>query len=48
MYGTLFAVTVPIENNFPKTEVISYLREKSGELFEPRLVDVFLAVVEAE
>lgn len=38
----------PYRKHLPKTEVISYLREKSGELFEPRLVDVFLAVVEAE
>lgn len=38
----------PYRKQLPKKEVINYLREKSGELFEPRLVDVFLAVVEAD
>ena len=38
----------PYRGPMPKEEVITYLREKSGALFEPRLVDVFLAVVEAE
>jgi PAS domain S-box-containing protein len=38
----------PYRKPMPKPEVISYLREKSGELFEPKLVDVFLAVVESQ
>jgi PAS domain S-box-containing protein len=38
----------PYRKQLPKAEVMKYLRDKSGELFEPRLVDVFLAVVEAE
>ena len=38
----------PYRKPMPKTEVISYLREKSGELFEPRLVDVFLGVVDSQ
>lgn len=38
----------PYRKKLPKTEVITYLREKSGGLFEPRLVDIFLAVVETE
>jgi PAS domain S-box-containing protein len=38
----------PYRKQLPKAEVISYLREKSGELFEPRLVDVFLAVMGAD
>jgi PAS domain S-box-containing protein len=37
----------PYRKPLPKTEVISYLREKSGELFEPKLVDVFLAIIES-
>lgn len=37
----------PYRKQLPKAEVVGYLREKSGELFEPRLVDAFLAVVEA-
>lgn len=37
----------PYRKKIPQKEVITYLREKSGQLFEPRLVDVFLAVVEA-
>ncbi len=36
----------PYRKSMPREEVISYLREKSGTLFESRLVDVFLAVVE--
>ncbi len=38
----------PYRKPMPKDEVITYLREKSGTLFEPRLVDVFLAVVETD
>jgi PAS domain S-box-containing protein len=38
----------PYRKQLPKSEVVTYLREKSGELFEPRLVDVFLAVMEAQ
>jgi PAS domain S-box-containing protein len=38
----------PYRKRLPKTEVINYLREKSGELFEPRLVDVFLKIMETE
>ncbi len=38
----------PYRKAMPKAEVISYLREKSGELFEPRLVDIFLAAMENE
>ena len=38
----------PYRKAMPKAEVISYLREKSGELFEPRLVDIFLVAMENE
>lgn len=38
----------PYRKQLPKADVIKYLREKSGELFDPKLVDVFLAVVEAD
>jgi response regulator RpfG family c-di-GMP phosphodiesterase len=31
----------------PRREVIAYLHEKSGVLFDPKLVDIFLAVMEA-
>jgi PAS domain S-box-containing protein len=37
----------PYRKKLPQQEVVAYLREKSGQLFEPRLVDVFLAVVES-
>jgi PAS domain S-box-containing protein len=36
----------PYRKKIPQKEVIAYLREKSGHLFEPRLVEVFLSVVE--
>ena len=38
----------PYRKKMPPPEVIAYLREKSGNLFEPRLVEVFLSMVEAE
>ena len=38
----------PYRKKMPQKEVITYLREKSGQLFEPRLIDVFLAVVETQ
>ena len=38
----------PYRRAMPKAEVVSYLREKSGELFEPRLVDIFLSAMEIE
>ncbi len=38
----------PYRKKMPAKEVISYLREKSGQLFDPKLVDVFLSVVETE
>jgi PAS domain S-box-containing protein len=38
----------PYRKKMPPPEVMAYLRDKSGNLFEPRLVDVFLAMIEAE
>jgi PAS domain S-box-containing protein len=36
----------PYRKKMPQKEVIRYLREKSGQLFDPRLVDVFLSIME--
>jgi putative nucleotidyltransferase with HDIG domain len=38
----------PYRKKMPQQEVVNYLREKSGILFDPKLVDVFLSVVESE
>jgi PAS domain S-box-containing protein/putative nucleotidyltransferase with HDIG domain len=38
----------PYRKKLPRKEVIAYLREKSGTLFEPRLVDIFLEMIEKE
>jgi HD-GYP domain-containing protein (c-di-GMP phosphodiesterase class II) len=38
----------PYRKKLPREEVVRYLREKSGCLFEPRLVEVFLSVMEKE
>mgnify|MGYP001218919931 CR=1 FL=1 len=38
----------PYRKKLPRNEVIAYLREKSGTLFEPRLVDIFLEMIETE
>jgi HD-GYP domain-containing protein (c-di-GMP phosphodiesterase class II) len=38
----------PYRKRLPQAEVIRFLREKSGHLFDPRLVDVFLSVMETE
>jgi PAS domain S-box-containing protein/putative nucleotidyltransferase with HDIG domain len=38
----------PYRKKLPRDEVVRYLREKSGCLFEPRLVEVFLSVMEKE
>jgi len=38
----------PYRKKLPRNEVIAYLREKSGTLFEPRLVDIFLEMIERE
>ncbi len=36
----------PYRKKMPHREVIRYLREKSGQLFDPKLVDVFLSIME--
>jgi len=36
----------PYRKKMPHREVIRYLREKSGQLFDPRLIDVFLSIME--
>jgi PAS domain S-box-containing protein len=38
----------PYRKKLPQQEVVAYLREKSGQLFEPRLVDIFLSVMETQ
>ena len=36
----------PYRKKMPRWEVVSYLREKSGILFDPKLVDIFLSVID--
>jgi HD-GYP domain-containing protein (c-di-GMP phosphodiesterase class II) len=36
----------PYRKKMPHREVIRYLREKSGQLFDPKLIDVFLTIME--
>jgi PAS domain S-box-containing protein len=38
----------PYRKKLPPAEVTRYLQKKSGQLFEPRLVDVFLSVMESQ
>ncbi len=38
----------PYRKKLPQHEVIAYLRENSGQLFEPGLVDLFLEVIKNE
>ncbi|MBL8097642.1 MAG: PAS domain S-box protein [Anaerolineales bacterium] len=38
----------PYRKKLPRKEVIAYLQEKSGTLFESRLVDIFLEMIETE
>ncbi len=38
----------PYRKKMPRAEVVSYLCDNSGKLFDPRLVDVFMSVIEKE
>jgi HD-GYP domain-containing protein (c-di-GMP phosphodiesterase class II) len=38
----------PYRKKMPPLEVARYLREKSGQLFDPKLIDIFLSVVESK
>jgi PAS domain S-box-containing protein/putative nucleotidyltransferase with HDIG domain len=38
----------PYRKKMPREEVITYLREKAGQLFDPKLVEIFLKVVQGE
>jgi PAS domain S-box-containing protein len=38
----------PYRKKMPPMEVVRYLREKSGQLFDPKLVEVFLSVVDIQ
>jgi PAS domain S-box-containing protein len=38
----------PYRKKLPQAEVIHYMREKSGSHFEPKLIDLFLAIIEAQ
>jgi PAS domain S-box-containing protein len=37
----------PYRKALPKEEVVAYVRENSGKHFDPRLVDVFLSIIES-
>lgn len=38
----------PYRNAWPRPDVIDYLREKAGILFDPKIVDIFLRMMEKE
>jgi len=38
----------PYRKKLPHAEVIRYLREKSGSLFDPKLIDLFLGIMESQ
>ncbi|MFN8411517.1 MAG: PAS domain S-box protein [Anaerolineales bacterium] len=38
----------PYRKSMPRHEVIAYIKDKSGTLFDPNLVQVFLSMIEAE
>jgi len=38
----------PYRKKMPHKEVVRYLREKSGKLFDPRLIDIFLSIMETQ
>ncbi len=38
----------PYRKKMPQHEVVAYLREKSGSLFDPKLVDTFLYIIQAD
>lgn len=38
----------PYRKKLPRNEVITYLKEKAGTLFDPRLVELFLSTIENE
>jgi len=38
----------PYRKKLPRREVAEYIREKSGTLFDPKLVDVFLSAIQTE
>lgn len=38
----------PYRKKMPRSEVIKYLRDNSGKLFDPKLVEVFMSVIEKE
>jgi PAS domain S-box-containing protein len=38
----------PYRKSMPRNEVVTYLRENAGILFDPKLVDVFLTVIETQ
>jgi putative two-component system response regulator len=38
----------PYRKKMPRSEVIKYLRDNSGKLFDSKLVEVFMSVIEKE
>jgi PAS domain S-box-containing protein len=38
----------PYRKKLPRDQVIAYLQEKSGSLFDPKLVELFLSIIESE
>jgi len=38
----------PYRKKMPRAEVVAYLRENAGKLFDPKLIDVFMSVIEKE
>jgi PAS domain S-box-containing protein len=38
----------PYRKKMPQSEVVAYIREKSGSLFDPKLVDIFLNIIQTE
>ena len=38
----------PYRKKLPREQVIAYVQEKSGSLFDPKLVELFLAIIDSE
>jgi len=38
----------PYRKKMPRAEVIAYISENSGKLFDPKLIEAFMSVIEKE